>query len=184
MYMHMYRVRTDSWILEKVLKITKQFLSPWKSLEKWWKVWSFHLQINCLKCLASELFFLRSILPIAKTFSHRMIMRSLRTLLCPHYSMVTASLQCIMWKASLLISYLMTLQSLEKEISVFFFLNLEKVSNLYIPWCTKSSYKGAVISHPKELYYLPIVHSEWLSPLWRFSYHEWLLHDKMWARVA
>ena len=121
MYMHMYRVRTDSWILEKVLKITKQFLSPWKSLEKWWKVWSFYLQINCIKCLASELFFLRSILPIAKTFSHRMIMRSLRTLLCPHYSMVTASLQCIMWKASLLISYLMTLQSLEKEISVFFF---------------------------------------------------------------
>ena len=80
-----------------------------------------YLQINCIKCLASELFFLQSILPIAKTFSHRMIMRSLRTLLCPHYSMVTASLQCIMWKASLLISYLMTLQSLEKEISVFFF---------------------------------------------------------------
>ena len=43
--------------------------------------------------------------------------------------MVTASLQCIIGKASLLISYMMTL-SLEKEISAFF-LNLEKVSNLY-----------------------------------------------------
>ena len=72
----------------------------------------------------------------------------------------------------------------KKKFLFSFFLNLEKVSNQYIPWCTKSSYKGAVISHPKELYYLPIVHSEWLSPLWRFSYHEWLLHDKMWARVA
>ena len=184
MYMHMYRVRTDSWILEKVLKITKQFLSPWKSLEKWWKVWSFYLQINCIKCLASELFFLRSILPIAKTFSHRMIMRSLRTLLCLHspwlLQVCNASCEkhlcwspiwwpCRVWKKKFLFS---------------FFLNLEKVSNLYIPWCTKSSSKGAVISHPKELCYLPIVHSEWLSSLWRFSHHEWLLHDKMWARVA
>ena len=95
-------------------------LNSWKSLENYKaispvleKVWSFYFQ-KCIKCLVSELFFLWSILLIAKTFSHRMIMRSLRTLLCPHCSMVTACLQCIVGKSSSLISYLMTLQSLEK----------------------------------------------------------------------
>ena len=35
MYVHnMYRVRTDSWILEKVLKIAKQFVQPWKNGKK------------------------------------------------------------------------------------------------------------------------------------------------------
>ena len=99
-----YRVCTESWILENVLKFAKQFSRPGKSLENRDKVWMFSLfSFSRLQQVLNKWIFSvvksHSILPIAKTFNHRM--RSLIILLCPHCTVVTVSLQCMIMKKSL-----------------------------------------------------------------------------------
>ena len=54
-YKHPYSVRTESWILEKVLKFVQQFSRPGKSLEKWQEVLSVFKSYN--KCFTSDFFF-------------------------------------------------------------------------------------------------------------------------------
>ena len=90
----------------------------------------------------------RSISPVFKTFNPRM--RNFIILLCPHCTMVTICLQCIMKKIlvpafqrSLLITYLLTLREKKYcfgKIVIVFGESLEKVlnfksKNLYKP-CT------------------------------------------------
>ena len=67
-FVNVHRVRTESWILEKVLKFAQQFFRPGKSLEnrakvlkKWLKVLSFFkvtctlsaLQVRCFFCVCA-----------------------------------------------------------------------------------------------------------------------------------
>ena len=86
-----------------------------------------------------------SISPVLKTFNHRM--KSFIILLCPHCTVVTVRLQCVMKKAwflrfsrSLLITYLFSL-CLENKVYCFG-KSLEKVvnfgsKNLYEPCLLK-----------------------------------------------
>ena len=50
------RVRTESWIFEKVMKFAQQFSRPGKSMENGWRSWVFFFQ-SYNKCFRSEIYF-------------------------------------------------------------------------------------------------------------------------------
>ena len=84
------RVHTEPWILGKALKFAKQYSRPGKSLVKIVKSLDYFFISKQQQVRKSEFFPLvksHSVLPIAKTFNHKM--RSFRTLLFPHCTVVT-----------------------------------------------------------------------------------------------
>ena len=82
---YFFRVRTESWILKKVLKFAKQFSRAGKMVK------SLEFFFSKLQQVLSKWVFSRtqthSISPVAKTFNHRM--KSFVTLIFPHCTAVT-----------------------------------------------------------------------------------------------